>query len=154
MPSTDPTTKVAATRAALRLRLVTTGVTVLDYPADGQALPTPCWTVGIPSHEIVDNEVGARDVLGNDFEIGSWAWLMRWPVTLHTHLTTDATSTGVLDEQVGQLIAAIRSDVTLSGECLESVVTGVEHDLNDEDAPIRQHQVTATVVTLSKMPDA
>ena len=154
MPSTDPTTKVAAVREALRVRLVTTGITVLDWPADTQHLPTPVWTIGVPTHEVVDNEAGAREVLGADFEIGSWAWVMRWPVTLHVNVTNDATSTQVLDTQAGQVIAAIRSDVTLSGECLDAVVTGLDHDLNDEDSSIRQHQVTATVVTLSKMPDA
>ena len=39
MASTDPTTKVGAIRAALKARLMTTGIDVLEWPADAQALP-------------------------------------------------------------------------------------------------------------------
>ena len=155
MASTDPTTKVGAIRAALKARLMTTGIDVLEWPADAQALPLPCWTIGIPEHAIQSvHGGGERELLGPDFELGSWAWEMAWPLTLYVPLVNDDTSTEVIDAQVGELIAAIRSDVTLSGECLDASVRGIDHSLSDDDKPIRMHEVTAVVVTLSKMPDA
>ncbi len=157
--TTDPTAKVAALRAALATRLVTTGVTVLAWPADTQMLPVPCWTIGVPEHDVIGpGPAGGtvEPVAGADWQIGSWGWSMAWPLRLYTPMLNDATSMTVIDAQVGQLIAAVRSDRTLGGECIDAAVRGVEHELNDEDPTggVRLHIVTAVVVTVSSMPDA
>lgn len=134
--SAPPEGKLAALRAALVLRLQTVpGVTVYGWPALTQALAPPAVTVGHPRSELGPTQATP---LGPDAAVGRWRWVTEWPVTLHVHETNDATGAALVDTLTGQIIEAIRSDLTLGGEAIAAAITQARRpELNRPDSPVR-----------------
>ena len=126
-------------RSAITAALAPTGITVLPYPGDTQALPTPCWCVGVPTHAPSDRTV--PETMCRD------PWGMTWPITLYEVQSTDRTSTDLIDDQCGLLIEALRADETLGGLLDQSEVVDIRAVLGRDREP-RLHEVTATFFTV------
>lgn len=129
-----------AVRAAITSALAPTGITVLPWPGDTQALPVPCWCVGVPSHNPADRSI--PDTVCRD------PWSMQWPLVLYVTQTNDRTSTDLIDTQVGLLVEALRADDSLGGLLDDSEVISVRHALSRDDRTPRVHEVTAVLETL------
>lgn len=128
-------------RDALTTVLAPTGVTVLPWPGDTQALHTPCWCIGIPDHDPATRIIS--DSYCRD------PWLLTWPVTLYVIQTNDRASTDTIDQQTGLLIELVRSAGRLGGLLAEDAeVTGVRARLGREDRDPRLHEVTAVIQTI------
>lgn len=136
MPSTDPTTKLAAVATALQTTFATlTDLTrVYEYDPHGAPIKPPVVTIGLPS-------VDRHRIDEAKLELGHDDWLTTWPVTLYISLEDPKTSTLNHHRIVGELIRAIERDPTLGGEADVAELITATPDENNIAADTRQYIV-------------